>query len=334
MKKSILSAVITVASAVSACAYSSLFASASADDFHYVTSPDGTGINILSYGGTGPEMVIPDTIDGLPVKLINTNAFKSNLDITGVKIPDTVIAISTGAFEGCSNLKSIKLPSSLTKLYTFAFSECRALESVTFGDNVTTIERYAFQLCTGLKEISIPGSVKTIADHTFQSCTGMKRITFEEGVQTIEADAMLNATSLERVYFPSTIQSIGDHAIGYTYFDPDYTALSPVIFGYSATPASTYAVLNGFEFYPFNKGDVNGSNDITPVDASIVLSEYASKMTGQGITISKEQFTLADVNGDGALTPTDASEILSCYAYKATGGNLHTCDYFYNLSSE
>ncbi len=330
MKKT-LSSVIAGALVISACAYSSLFASASADEFHYVTSPDGTGINILAYGETNPEMVIPDTIDGLPVKLINTNAFKNNLEITGAKIPDTVIAISTGAFEGCTNLKSMKLPSSLTKLYGFAFSLCESLESVTFGDNVTTIEPYAFQLCTGLKEISIPGSVKTIEDHTFQSCTGMKRITFEEGVETIEADAMLNAYSIERIYLPSTVTEIGEHALGYSYLDPNYTALTPVIFGYSGTAASVYAAVNGFEFYPFNKGDVNGSGDITPADAASVLSEYSSKMTGQGITYTKEQMVLGDINNDGTITPTDASEILSCYAYKATGGTAHACDYFYGL---
>lgn len=331
MKKKIISAIITGAVTVSSCLCLSLFASASADDFHYVTSPDGTGINILAYGGTAPEMVIPDIIDGLPVKLINTNAFKDNLDITGARIPDTVIAISSGAFDGCANLKSIKLPSSLTKLYGFAFSECKSLESVTFGDNVTIIEPYAFQLCTGLKEISIPGSIKTIEDHTFQSCTGMERITFEEGVETIETDAMLNAYSIERIYLPSTVTEIGEHALGYSYFYPDYTALSPVIFGYSGTAAAVYAAANGFEFYPFNKGDVNGSGDITPADAASVLSEYSGKMTGQGITFSKEQITLGDINGDGALTPTDASEILSCYAYRATGGTAHACDYFYGL---
>lgn len=331
MKKRFYSSIIAGTVMVSSCAYISLCASASADNFHYVTSPDGTGINILAYGGTDPDMVIPDIIDGLPVKLINTNAFEGNLNITSAKIPDTVIAIASGAFDDCANLKSIKLPSALTKLYGFAFSECTSLESVTFGDNVTIIEPYAFQACDGLKEISIPGSVKTIEDHTFQSCTGMERIIFEEGVEVIEADAMLNAYSLERVYLPSTIQSIGDHAIGYSYYKPDYTALAPVIFGYMGTAAESYAQACGFGFEPYNMGDVDNSGHVTAVDAATVLKEYAQTSVNATPTFDETKTILADVTDDGIITATDASRILACYAYNAAGGDTLPCDYFYNL---
>lgn len=42
------------------------------------------------------------------------------------------------------------------------------------------------------------------------------------------------------------------------------------------TAVQTYAEANGFEFMPYNKGNVNGSGDISPTDAAEVLGVYAN----------------------------------------------------------
>jgi hypothetical protein len=59
-------------------------------------------------------------------------------------------------------------------------------------------------------------------------------------------------------------------------------------------------------------GDINCDGKINAVDASIVLSNYASHQT------SDEKFngciSLGDINNDGDLNAIDASEILSTYA--------------------
>lgn len=45
---------------------------------------------------------------------IAANAFKNNKNLSGVKLPETVISIGESAFYDCSSLKTINFPSSLT----------------------------------------------------------------------------------------------------------------------------------------------------------------------------------------------------------------------------
>lgn len=54
-------------------------------------------------------------------------------------------------------------------------------------------------------------------------------------------------------------------------------------------------------------GDVNNDGEVTPADASMILSNYL------GVTVEGFDATVADVNGDGEVTPADASLILSTY---------------------
>lgn len=64
---------------------------------------------------------------------------------------------------------------------------------------------------------------------------------------------------------------------------------------------------------PILKGDVNFDGKITPVDASMVLTEIANIAAGTP-TFTPEQFAAADMNDSGTLTPSDASAILAIYA--------------------
>lgn len=66
--------------------------------------------------------------------------------------------------------------------------------------------------------------------------------------------------------------------------------------------------------------DVNGDGVINPIDATIVLREYANTSTGGNSDLSAEQFAAADVNKDGKLNPIDSTIILQYYSYKSTGG--------------
>ncbi len=65
-------------------------------------------------------------------------------------------------------------------------------------------------------------------------------------------------------------------------------------------------------------GNVNDDYMIDPLDASLVLSEYAMLSTQETGTFTEDQLKAADVNSDGVIDPSDASTILSYYAYLAT----------------
>lgn len=61
-------------------------------------------------------------------------------------------------------------------------------------------------------------------------------------------------------------------------------------------------------------GDVNGDGRLDAIDASRVLAEYASVMSGRSYTLSTSQRAKADVSGDNVVDAVDASQILNIYA--------------------
>ena len=138
--------------------------------FEYVS--DGISITITKYLGTGPDVVVPGEVNGLPVTAIGNDlaVFENGDDslvISSVVIPDTVTDIGKNAFYNCE-FDSIVLPDGLLTIGKNAFEHCSSLESVNIPDTVTSIGAYAFSYCTALEEIYIPKSV-SIGNKAFYS---------------------------------------------------------------------------------------------------------------------------------------------------------------------
>jgi len=57
--------------------------------------------------GTAGALVIPDVLDGKPVRDIGYGAFKDCTNLTSVTIPSSVTSLSDSAFVGCTSLKEI-----------------------------------------------------------------------------------------------------------------------------------------------------------------------------------------------------------------------------------
>ena len=72
--------------------------------FQYTTN-NGT-ITILKYNGSGEEVTVPDTINGMPVANIGPAAFH-HISLTSVIIPNSVISIGQSAFFGCTSLTNV-----------------------------------------------------------------------------------------------------------------------------------------------------------------------------------------------------------------------------------
>lgn len=97
----------------------------SEDDFDFA---DGV---ITGYNGSDTEVVIPSTIGGEEVTSIDTQAFTwSNVDITSVVIPETVVYIADSAFEGCGRLADVKFMGEAPVIGWGAFLDCAS--DITF----------------------------------------------------------------------------------------------------------------------------------------------------------------------------------------------------------
>ena len=78
------------------------------------------------------NVIIPETLGGYPVSVIDSYAFSSNTKIVSVVIPEGVTLIGNSAFEDCTGLKEITIPGSVTLIGSYAFCNCEALKNVYF----------------------------------------------------------------------------------------------------------------------------------------------------------------------------------------------------------
>ena len=59
------------------------------------------------------EIIIPNTINDIPVTSINRCAFRNCHNLVSLDISDGIIGIGESAFENCTNLNSITLRNNL-----------------------------------------------------------------------------------------------------------------------------------------------------------------------------------------------------------------------------
>jgi len=315
----------------------------------YRIENDGT-VTITKYIGTDSYIEIPSVIEGKTVSSIGRSSFEENMIIKEVVLPDTITSVYYDAFLNCKNLESINFPKSLKNIYDYAFTTCHRLKSIDLT-NVTHIGYGAFQLCISLSEVTVPGTIKNIPDHAFHGCSDVNILTFEEGVTTIKEDAALNMYSLDEIIIPASVSSIGEHALGFTYYHPNYTRLDLTIVGYSGTAAEEYANKYGFNFRSLGIG-TNITTSTTPVTTtnSSTTTTKPVTITTTTITTTKKPATttttkstttststttttstitttpttselaLGDVDNNKNINAIDASMILAEYAIIATNG--------------
>ena len=208
---------------------------ASVTDFEYSATADG-GICIDKYIGTADKVMIPDTIDGKPVRQIGPSAFYQCAAIREIVLPESINAIGEHAFSGCSLLSSINIPEGVEaisnrtfsdctslnaislpqSLYTIgdhAFSGCSDLGSITLPENLSHIGQFAFSGCTGLTSITLPPWISCLTDGTFSGCTKLASITFPaQDFNMISHQVFADCTSLTELNLPAALEFIGDDA--------------------------------------------------------------------------------------------------------------------------
>ena len=137
-----------------------------------------------------PHLVIPETIEGMPVVAINGSRFSK------------------------SNIESVVFPTSLERIEWSAFAECSRLTSVSFAaeGNLKIIGRYAFQNCP-LTCVSIPASVETIDDYAFKFNSSLTSVSFAaEGKLKKIGSYAFQYCPLTHVVIPSSVQEIAGNA--------------------------------------------------------------------------------------------------------------------------
>jgi uncharacterized repeat protein (TIGR03803 family) len=225
------------------------------------TTNNGT-ITITGYNGPIGAVIIPGTINGLPVTTIGTNAFWGCSSLTSVTIPSSVTSIRTNAFAGCTSLISVYCEGNAPGLGSGVFYQDDNATvyylagttgwGATFGglpamlgsalvpaayvitNGTITITHYTGSGGAVIIPETISGlPVTSIGDGAFFECTSLTSVTIPSSVTSIGADVFFECTSLTSVTIPGSVTSIGVTAFY------DCADLTSVYFGGNAPTADS-----------------------------------------------------------------------------------------------
>ena len=154
-------------------------------DKYKIAILDDSAADILAYYGKDDKLVLPGSVDGIPVIGIENGVFSScyltsvvlpdsveyigdhafnNNKLTEIVFPDSVQNIGIGAFTH-NQISTVDMSNSLAAIGNAAFSS-NQLTNVTLPESLISIGFSAF-LSNNLSKVTIPNSVKSIGDMVF-----------------------------------------------------------------------------------------------------------------------------------------------------------------------
>lgn len=154
-------------------------------DFAYTA--DGGEVTITDYIGTSEHVLIPDTIDGLPVTALADKAFYEK-HVTTVVVPDSVTEIGDLCFSGDNYLVSLTLPDGLAELPYGALESCFRLMDFDLPQGLKKISGSALQYNYYLTHLTLPSSLTEIEQLNFIGLHGLQSLTLAEDDAAFKLD--------------------------------------------------------------------------------------------------------------------------------------------------
>lgn len=185
--------------------------------YDYTITADNT-IKITKYKGMGPEVVIPDESNGVPVTVIGENAFKDNDTITSVTLPSGLVAIEDYAFYECSKLERVVFNKGLQTTGKYSFGYCSKLEEAILPVTLQKLGDQVFAYCTSLTKVFVPAGLEDVDLAPFRNCSSLKTVVFEEGITRLpgttrsgiyKTAGLFSESGIEEIVIPDTVETIG-----------------------------------------------------------------------------------------------------------------------------
>ena len=172
---------------------------ASNEDFYYHVYDKF--IYITKYlGGSQEKVVVPDTIEGLPVYSMGPAAFKS-ADIQEISISKNVTYFHDELFADCINLKTV------------TFTDVKDIpEGVVPGNGICETGRNVFAGCVSLANIELPDSMIYIGDYFFYGCSSLKKIAIPSQITSIPTGMFEGCAELKEIHIGEQVTSIAQNA--------------------------------------------------------------------------------------------------------------------------
>ena len=182
------------------------------EGFTVALNPDNKSYSIAGKENcTESVLVIPETIDGLPVTGIASEAFKDCTSIVSVILPTTVTSIGANAFYNCTALKGFNTLEYITNIGENAFYGCTNLVlSINVKTNEMLQDVFA---CGALKiKIKVPAgdSIANTGTLTLPATTEYLEIVgSDETLNNVYIVSYAKETVLSNIHFENAIGGTG-----------------------------------------------------------------------------------------------------------------------------
>lgn len=192
---------------------------------------DGDFAILTKYNGNETDLVLPGTIGGYPVRVIDSY-FIENPDTCGIKtitLPAQLERILMGGLTGIKTLEAVymKEPNAHyhtedgvlfghedSIIYLELYPAAKTTKDYTVPEGVNFIGGNAFAYNTHLQSIQMPRSLVEVVWYAFRDCTALERVTFStprtsETWPRINNNAFWGCTALKEIHLPICTCSVG-----------------------------------------------------------------------------------------------------------------------------
>src|SRR5665213_1534796 len=97
----------------------------------FIFTTNNGAITITQYTGSGGDVTIPDTINGLKVTTVGSTAFFQVSSLTSVTFGTNVTTIADNAIFQCPSLASVTIPASVTNIGKGPMLDCKSLTAIS-----------------------------------------------------------------------------------------------------------------------------------------------------------------------------------------------------------
>ncbi len=306
-------------------------------DFLYRTQ--NNKIFITKYIGTNEKIIIPETIDNLPVFAVTSKAFADS-GITYIKLPAALGNLASNAFNECDTLLRIDVDDSnpyFCSVDGVVYSKDRTILKAfpagrggdfTIPNGVTTVSNFAFYRCYQVENINMYNTVTSIGERAFSFCWNLRSVRFSDNLETIGALAFSHCDDLTELRLPKSIKSIGTDAflgkINSNDSSKEYYLIDGVYALKGSYPARYIRSL-GLNY-------INSSPTLTNVKAGVTITDIENVIPA-GTELKVDVHPLSSVDADFSDLKYTEGYVLDIYLSKNGSVSVPTGEFRINFDN-
>lgn len=172
-------------------------------------SIDNSYTYIIGYEGVAEKIVIPETINNLPVIGVDDLVFQDVTTLKYLEIPSSVISLGTSILNGCYNLDTLVLGNidARNLVDLFGYKEYKYTYTTTNSQN-----SYNYHVPKAFKKLVISSRKGEIPDVWGMSFASLNTLVIGENIKTIGSRAFAHCTNLIYAVLPNDLISLGSQA--------------------------------------------------------------------------------------------------------------------------